>query len=110
MEEKDAEGCFDLTMGSYDGAEICELVGIYILSRLSTVIDKNDCGLYRDDVLLVLCNVNRQQIDCLRKNIQLYKVIGFLIDIETNLKIVNFLDITFNLNNGTFKPYKKPNN
>ena len=26
----------------------------------------------------------------------------------SNLKIVNFLDMTFNLNNGTFKPYKKP--
>ena len=37
------------------------------------------------------------------------KDISFLIDIETNLKIVNFLYITFNLNNGTFKLYKKPN-
>ena len=97
-------------MGSYDGAEICELVGICTLSRLSTIIDKNDCGLYRDDGLLVLRNVNGQQIDRVRKNtIQTFKDVGFLIDIETNLKIVDFLDITFNLNNGTFKPYKKPN-
>ena len=104
--KKNAEGCFDVTMGSYDGAEICELVGIYILSRLSTIIDKNDCGLYRDDGLLVLRNVNGQQIDCVRKNtIQTFKDVGFLIDIKTNLKIVDFLDITFNLNNGTFKPY-----
>ena len=43
--KKDAEGCFDKTIGSYNGAEICELVGIYILSRLSSIIDKNDCGL-----------------------------------------------------------------
>ena len=35
--------------------------------------------------------------------------IDFKIDIETNLKIVNFLDITFNLINGSYKPYKKPN-
>ena len=41
--------------------------------------------------------------------LDLFKDIGFLIDIETNLKIVNFLDITFNLNNGTLKPYKKAN-
>ena len=95
-------------MGSYDGAKICELVGIYILSRLSNIIDKNDCGLYRDDGLLVLRNANRQKIDRIRKKvIQLFKGSGFLIDIETNLKIVNFLDITFNLSNGTFKPYKK---
>ena len=77
---------------------------------MEIITDKNDCGLYRDDGLLVLRNVNGQKIYCVRKNvIQLSKDIGFLIDIETNLKIVNFLDITFNSNNGTFKPYKKPN-
>ena len=38
-------------MGNYDGAEISELVGIYMLSRLSTIIDETDCGLYRDDGL-----------------------------------------------------------
>ena len=108
--KKDAEGCFDVTMGSYDGTENCELVGIYILSRLSSIIDKNDCGLYRDGGLLVFRNVNGQKINRIRKKvIQLFKDSGFLIDIETNLKIVNFLDITFNLSNGTFKPYKKPN-
>ena len=97
-------------MRSYDGAEICELVGIYILPRLSNIIDKNDCGLYRGDALLVLRNVNGQKIDRIRKNIiQLFKDSGFLIDIETNLKIVDFLDITFSLSNGTLKPYKKSN-
>ena len=74
---------------------------------MSTIIDKSDCGLYRDDSLLVLRNINGQQVDRVRKNtIQTFKDVDFLIDIETNLKIVDFLDITFNLNNGTFKPYK----
>ena len=27
---------------------------------------------------------------------------------ESNLKIVNYLDVTLNLNNGSFKPYHKP--
>ena len=76
--KKNAEGCFDVTMGSYDGTEICELVEIYILSRLSTIIDKNDCGLYRDDGLLVLRNVNGQQINRVRKNtIQTFKDVVF---------------------------------
>ena len=66
--KKDAEGCFDITMISYNGAEICELVGIYIPSRLSTIIDKNDCDLYRDSGLLVLRKVNGQQTECVRKN------------------------------------------
>ena len=26
------------------------------------------------------------------------------------MKIVNYLDVTFNLNDGTYKPYTKPNN
>ena len=41
-----------------DGAEMCELVEIYILSCSSTIIDKNDCNLYRDDRLLVLLHVH----------------------------------------------------
>ena len=96
-------------MRSYDGAEICELVGIYILSRLSTIIDKNDCGLYRDNGFLILRNVNEQQIDRVRKNVIQFLTlidIGFFIDIKINLKIVDFLDKTFNLNHGTFKLYK----
>ena len=81
-----------------------------ILTRLATIIKKSDCGLYRDDGLVILRNVNGQQIDRTRKNIiKIFKDIGFGIDIETNLKVVDFLDITFNLNNGIYKPYKKPN-
>ena len=39
----------------------------------------------------------------------MFKEIGFKIEIETNLKIVNFLDVTFNLANSTYRPYRKPN-
>ena len=35
-------------MESYDGAEICELVGIFLLNLLSAVIGKSSVGLYRD--------------------------------------------------------------
>ena len=56
-------------MGSYDGAEICELVGIYILTRLATIIKKSDCGLYRDDGFVILRNVNGLQIDHTRRSI-----------------------------------------
>ena len=108
---KKTESYFDVTMGSYDGAEICELVGIYILTRLATIIKKSDCGLYRDDGLVILRNVNGQQIDRTRKNIiKIFKDVGFSIDIENDTKVVEFLDITFNLNNGIYKRYKKANN
>lgn len=42
--------------------------------------------------------------------IKTFKTQGFRIDIQFNQNIVIFLDITFNLNNGTNKPYRKPNN
>ena len=32
---KKKSGAFDVTMGSYDGAECCEIVGIYLLNKLS---------------------------------------------------------------------------
>ena len=47
--KQSADSSFDVTMGSYDGAEICELVGIYILSSLTKEIQKEHSGLYRDD-------------------------------------------------------------
>ena len=37
----------------------------------------------------------------------MFKDVGFSIDIETNSKVVEFLDITFNLNNSIYKPYRK---
>ena len=47
--KKDRGSCFDVTMGSYNGAEICELVGMYLLSLLANIIDNNNnSGLYFD--------------------------------------------------------------
>ena len=40
---------FDVSMGSFDGAETCELIGTYILNKTQNVINNNDIGLYRDD-------------------------------------------------------------
>ena len=54
-------------MGSFDGVEVCERVGIYILCFLAKLINKKDHDLYGGDGLLILWNVNGQQID--QKNI-----------------------------------------
>ena len=45
-----------------------------------------------------------------KKTIEILKKYGLAITVKTNLFVVNFLDIQFNLLNGTFKPYRKPNN
>ena len=67
-------------------------------------------GIYPDDELLILRGSNGQKTDKTRKNIiEIFKNIGFKINIVTNLTDVNFLDVIFNLTNGTFRHYKKPN-
>ena len=35
-------------MGSFDGVEICKLVGLFILSKLLHIIPTKDLSLYRD--------------------------------------------------------------
>ena len=60
-QKKNPSTLFDVTMGSYDGAETCELVGCYLLSQL-TKIPEIDIGLYRDDGLAVI-NQTPQKIE-----------------------------------------------
>ena len=59
--KKNTESCFDVTMCSFDCAEICKLVGIHILSSLSNKLDKQFTGLYRDDGLVLLTNTSKQK-------------------------------------------------
>ena len=102
---------FDVTEGSYDGAEVCELIGLYMLHKLQPLF-KNDSsvGLYRDDGLAVVQNLSGPQQDKLRKEItQVFKNEGLQITIEINLKKVDFLDVQFDLLNNKYFPYKKPN-
>ena len=39
---KKQEGLFDVSMGAYDGAEVCKLVGTFKLNLLSKKYSKND--------------------------------------------------------------------
>ena len=98
---------FNVSMGAYDGAEVCELVGIYMLNVFSKKYNKNDFRLYQDDGLAVLKNKSGSQSEQVKKNIQkIFKEHGLDIIIQCNMN----LDVTFNLNDGTYKPYIKPNN
>ena len=56
-------------------------------------------------------NISKTESERLKKRIvKMFKDCGLLITIERNLKSVDFLDITFDLINNTYKPYWKPNN
>ena len=51
--EKDYE-LFDVTMGSKRGAEISDLVGLYILQGLKQTLPDKIIGIYRDDGLIAM--------------------------------------------------------
>ena len=72
--------------------------------------DSKNIGLYRDDGLAVFKNVNGPASEKIKKQLQsLFKQKGMQIIIEYNLKVVNYLNVTFNLNDGSYRPYRKPN-
>ena len=107
---KKQSNSFDVTMGSYDGAEVCELIGIFMLSLIGNKYNPNNIGLYRDDGLAVFKNTSGPQSEKIKKTFQrMFKSKGLDIIINCNMKIVNYLDVTLNLNDGSYRPYKKPN-
>ena len=74
-------------------------------------IFKGEVGLYRDDGLAILRNHSASEANRVAKLlIAKFKEHGLKITIDQGLKVVNFLDVTFNLNDGTYRPYMKPNN
>ncbi len=100
---------FDVTMGSFDGAESCELVGCYLL-HLITTKHGNNFGLYRDDGLGII-KATAREIENIKKDLcSIFNKYGLKITIEANKKVVNFLDVTLNLSTGKYQPYSKPNN
>ncbi len=109
--KRNGNSMFDVTMGSYDGAEVCELVGLFILNILAKHLGKSNVGLYRDDGLAIVKGKNGRHADTIRKKLHTaFQQIGLKITAQVNHQIVNFLDITLNLNNGKFAPFRKPNN
>ena len=107
---KKESGLFDVTMGAYDGAEFCELVEIFILYQLSRIYNKNNIGLYRDDGLAVLRNRSGPQAEKIKKHFQsIFRTNNLSNIVKCKLKIVDYLDVTLNPSDGSYKPFHKPN-
>ena len=97
---------FDVGMGSYDGAQVCELVGLFILSQMTHLPDYKP-GKYRDDGLGVTnAGVIRQKEICVELK-RIYSENGLKITCDINRHEVNFLDVNLNLETGLFRPYMK---
>ena len=96
-------------MGSFDEAEVCELVGLYLLDQPAEILGKENVGLLRDDGLAVIKSGSGPAIERTRKKITKLFQHNLQITSECNLKRTNFLDVCFDLENGTYCPYRKPN-
>ena len=103
---KKGQDPFDVGMGSYDGAEVADIVGLYLLSKLAHLPMQG--GLYRDDALFA----SSQQPKEIHKTMEKVKAImeenGLEIKAKCNTKVANFLDATFDLANNQVRPYRKP--
>ena len=98
---------FDCGMGALDSAEVCELVGLFILSKLEAIIPRENIGLYRDDGLAVT-NLPGPELDRLRKQVtRIFQTHGLKITVDSGAKITDFLDVSLNLENNSYRPFRK---
>ena len=77
---------FDVTMGSYDGAEVCHLVRLYILDILTKEFGHDKIGLYRDDGLGCFQYLSCPESENVKKKLcKISKQSGLSISVECNL-------------------------
>lgn len=64
---------------------------------------KNEVGLYHDDSFPI-CKATPKEIEKTKQQVsQVFKSTGLKITIDVDKKIVNFLDVTFNLKNSSYR-------
>ena len=79
-------------MGAWDGAETCEIVGLYILDKIRSRIKGFDNGLYRDDALGVVETTPRNAEKIRQNIIALMGELGFKVTSKANLKVFPLLE------------------
>ena len=108
--KKDArDGLFDVTMGSNDCTESCELVVVCVLNLLKRICS-DTIGLYRDDGLAISQGPPRTTKRTKKQICKLLADKNLKITIEPNQKVVKYLDMTLDLNTGKHYPFMKPGN
>ena len=98
---KKGEDLFDVTMGAFDGAEVCDICGLFLLSQLTHLPIKG--GLYRDDALFASNLPPKQVHKTMEEIITIFASNGLQLKAKCNSTVANFLDVTFDL-----MPYRKP--
>ena len=94
-------------MGSATGAEVAELVGLYLLGLVKKIIPNS--GIYRDDGAGVVKLSGPEISKVIKKLHKVFKDEGLKITVEGNLKKMDYLDFEMDLESGVIKPWRKPN-
>ena len=82
---------FAVIIGSYDGLELCKLV-----------------GLYRDDGLGYFENISGPDSEKMKKKLfKIFKNNGLNVAVEFNFIVIDSLDVTFDLKSASYYPYRK---
>ena len=106
MVKKDDDEDFDVLMGGNDGAEICEVIGTYLLYQINNVISNENIGLCNHAGLGMFKNVSGPEVERKKKYlIRIFKSNGLSITVKTNRKVADFLHIYFEIIQGIYQPY-----
>ena len=85
---------FDVTMGAYYGAEVYELVQTFSLASVY--------------IMTTGCQYLKTQFERIKKGLQkTFKDFGLETVAESNLRIVNYQDVTLNLKDSSFRSCDK---
>ena len=96
---------FDIGMGSFDGAECCEIVGLFLLEELSELGVL--VGIYRDDGLCV-SDRSAQEVEEIKKQMSaIFRKYDLEITVIANKRRVEFLDVYLDLEKNEYGPYRK---
>ena len=105
---KKDSGLFDVAVDALDGTEVCELVSNFLLHKLSEKYERKNLALYRDDRLKFFNNISGPVSEKIKKYFyKLSREHDLELTIQCNRKVVNFPDITLNLENSTYCPCLK---
>ena len=104
---------FDITMGAYDGAECCEVVGLYLLYKLtekgSGTFSKASVGLYRDDGLSIVRGGPAEVERVSKKLKKIFDKEGLKITLESGKDCTDYLNLYLDLKNDIYRQWRKPN-
>ena len=85
-------------------------MGCVLLYNINKIVDPGSHGLYCNDGLVIMDKSTPRKCDGIRKRLhRLFGEFGFKLDVQTDLKIADYLDVTLNLYNRTVSPFRKKN-